>query len=57
MKVKERIAKIDKELEKIEWERFELKYPNVFNLIKRMEKFIEDIDSLYEMYSFNKEKE
>jgi len=44
MTVKERIAEIDKELEKMEWDRFKLKYPNVLNLIRKMEKFIEDID-------------
>jgi len=44
MKIKERIAKIDKELEKMEWERFELKYPNVLALIRRMEKLIEGIE-------------
>jgi hypothetical protein len=44
MTVKERIAKVNKELEKMEWERFKLKYPNVLTLIRKMEKFIEDID-------------
>jgi len=44
MKIKDRIAKIDKELEKIEWARFASQYPNVLALIKRMEKFIEGLE-------------